>query len=340
MTLWWGDLDVRARGLSTRLLKRPRLEALAHARDFAALSSELIRHGFAVPEPDLGISAPSLERTVRRTMAERMAVLSRWSGKRSSILAVLFEEDEVRSLRNILRGVLAGAPIEDRLIGCIPTPGLPERALQELAVLPSVGNVGALLVAWNHPYGSAILPEATASHPSLFQLELALQRRFADRALAAARRAGRELEDYVRMQIDLQNAASSLALATQDPGTPLDKCFVPGGRRVTFEVFLHAATAQTPEQARTVVARAFGNTSMESVFLTESGDLGALERTLLTARIIELERAARRHPLGIAPVLAYVSRLRAETVDLERIVWGVALAVPPDLLCSQLVTPS
>jgi vacuolar-type H+-ATPase subunit C/Vma6 len=43
-------------------------------------------------------------------------------------------------------------------------------------------------------------------------------------------------------------------------------------------------------------------------------------------------------PLGPAPLLAYALRLRAEMIDLRRIIWGVALAVPRAALTRDLVT--
>ncbi len=46
------------------------------------------------------------------------------------------------------------------------------------------------------------------------------------------------------------------------------------------------------------------------------------------ALIAEYRTMARAEPLGLAPVLLYVLRLRAEHRALQRILWQLALGVP------------
>ena len=59
---------------------------------------------------------------------------------------------------------------------------------------------------------------------------------------------------------------------------------------------------------------------------------------MLRARIRQLTRVTRTAPLGPAPLLAYALRLRAEMVDVQRIIWGRALGVSPDALVGELVS--
>lgn len=321
----WGDLDVRARGLGTRLLGRARLEALARAGDLSSLALELERAGYERITP--------IERAVRRTVAAHMRTLERWAGDRARALAVVFEEQDVRDLRALFRGALAGAPAESRHAATIPTASLPERALGELARLGTAGEIATVLLLIRHPYASAIASEARREAPRVFVLETLLYRRFAERALAGAR--DRALGDFVEETIDVQNALAAIELAHQGEGTEPRDCFVEGGARVRWPDFEAASKSDAIGAARGLAAR-FGKGELATAL---SRAPAALDDAVLAAKITEQARAARRDPLGPAALLHYVHRLRAEAADVRRIAAGVALGAPADVLISQLVTP-
>ena len=142
----WEDLATRARGLATHLLGRADLDGLARAESLDALADVLRARGFL---PAGGPATPgALELAVRRMAGARLAVLAAWGHARNTLLAVVFEDEDRRSLRALLRGAVRAAPPEERLAGLIPTPGLPERALAELAGQPTPGAIAALLTAW------------------------------------------------------------------------------------------------------------------------------------------------------------------------------------------------
>lgn len=335
MTVRWEDLDARARGLATHLLGPIELAALAQAPDLSAVGDALRRDGYPVAEGER--SPEALELAVRRLAAARLGVLARWSGSRTAALSILFEDEDRRSLRAILRGAVQGVPAEDRLAGLVPTSSLPERALRELARQDRPGAVASLLVAWGNPYGPALLPVASAEHPDLFTLELRLNATFAARATRAAR-GTRLLEACVREMIDIENAYAALVLASEGKDVTAGDTFLPGGERVSLQAFQFAAAATTVPEAGRRLARAFSGSPLEPLFERYAGDPGELEDAVLRQRIRELVPATRAEPLGPAPLLAYALRVRAEVVDLRRIIWGVALGTPPALLASELVT--
>jgi len=320
----WGDLAVRARGIGTRLLGRDRLEALAHAQDLQSLALELERAGYERITP--------IERAVRRRIAAHTHTLERWAGDRARALAVVFEEQDVRDLRALLRGALAGAPAELRHAATIPTASLPERALGELAHLGTAGEIATVLVLFRHPYADAIASEAYREVPRAFVLETLLYRRFAERALAGAR--DRALRDFVEETIDVQNALAAIELARQGEGTDPRDCFVEGGARVGWRNFETASKVDVREAVRELAVR-FGKSELA---IALSRTPAALDDAVLAARIAEHARVARLDPVGPAPVLHYVLRLRAEAADVRRIAAGVALGAPADVLISQLVT--
>jgi len=334
VTVRWEDLNARARGLATHLLSGPQVTMLAQAPDAAALGEALRHYGYPLEE---GAASPAvLELALRRMAADRLRLLARWCGPRAGVLAVLFEDEDRRSLRALLRGTLQHAPAELRVAGLIPTPTLPERALRELADQATPAAVAALLTAWRNPYGSAILAAASAAQPDLLTLELLINRTFATRASHAARGAGL-LADYVRETVDLENAYTALVLAEEGRDVSPRETFLAGGRHLSQAAFEAACAAGSAAGAGRHIAAAFVNTHFGPVFARPSGDAG-LETAVLRARIHSLVRAGRVHPLGPAPLLTYALRLRAETLDVQRIIWGVALQAPRAGLGRDMVT--
>ena len=333
MRAGWGDLNARARGLGTHLLDRVQLDRLARAADAASLAAELRRAGFSLPEDETAAPA-ALDLAVRRVAATQLRLLARWCGPRADLLTVVYEDEDRRSLRAILRGAAQQAPAETRLSGLIPTPDLPERALWELARQPDAAAVATLLAAWKHPYGPALLRAATAgAEPDVLRLEIAVNRLYAERAVAGARRTGRGgvLAAYVADQIDLENAWSALVLAGANRELLPTDAFLPGGRRVTPAAFELAVDAVDAAAAARRLTLAFAGSPLAAVFRaveTGDADLAGVEEAALRIQVRRMAAEQRRAPLGPAPVLAYALRLRLQVIDLRRVIWGVALGAP------------
>jgi vacuolar-type H+-ATPase subunit C/Vma6 len=334
----WDDLNARARGLATHLLGRSTLESLAHGPDLPSVAAELERRGYQIEESARN-SGPGLELAARRMAARRLRILMRWAGSRTESLAVLFEDEDRRSISAMVRGAVQRAAAELRLSGLIPTPALPERALEELSRQPTPGAVAALLSAWHHPLAPALLPGATRPEPDLLQLEVALNRTFAERALKAARRTGRRsiLTRYVQRVIDLENAYTALVLS-EEKDARLAEHWVQGGRDVTATLAERAVATGTVAAASRTLAEAFAGTRLRDVFAEPDANPAGLELAVLHALIAELRGQARTDPASPAFLLGYALRLRAEVLDLRRVVWGLSLGAPVPLLLEGLVT--
>jgi vacuolar-type H+-ATPase subunit C/Vma6 len=331
MSPTWEDLNARARGLGTHLLSPARIAMLAGSADLRALADAMRTSGFALAE-DGEPSAEDLELAVRRFADGALRTLERWYGGRADALAVVLEDLDRRSLRAMLHGAAQGAAAPLRLAGAVPTPSLPERALAELARQPTVSAFAALLTAWKHPYGSALLPEAASPHPDLFRLELALNRTWAARAVRSARRAGRTgpLVAFVRLTIDVENALTALVFAAAGrTETPKDG-FLPGGLRLPIDAFERAVATGDAQACAVRLAAAFGKTPLAAALRDGAHDVAALEASLLEAQIAMLRDDQRRRPLEPGSVLLFVLRLRAQVNDLRRIIWGLALSAPDD----------
>lgn len=323
----WEDLATRARGLASRLLSRADLDALASVADFGELASMLRTRGFLLPD---GVAtADGIELAVRRTAAARLRLLARWAGGRSPLLAVIFEDEDRRSLRAIIRGAVQGAPPDLRLAGLIPTPALPERALAVLAAQPTPRAVAALLTAWGNAYGAAVLEQTAGTQPDLLAIEYRLNRVFAARALHGARlaRSG-TLLNYAREVIDLENASAALVLAGREREPPANAAFIEGGRYVSLALFLESVAAGTAAAAGRRLATALRPAGLGLAFDRWADDSAVIEHRLLLYRVTAWRAAERRDPASPASIFGFVLRLRAEALELQRLIWGVALGAP------------
>lgn len=330
----WGDLVARSRGLATHLLSRDAFaRLLRHGGDPVGLAEALARH------PDYraagGAGEPAgIEAWARAVAGRRLALLARWAGPRAGVLAVVFEDEDRRSVRQLLRGAAQGAAPGRRLTGLIPTPLLPAGALEELAALDSARAVAGLLAVWGNPYAAGLLPAVAGPTPDLFRAEAAVALTFGRRASRGAGRGGRTLRRHVARLIDAENAWTVLALGGGELDRPeREALFVPGGEVLTRARFEEAAAA--------------GDGALARLLDWTSGDV-ALQRSLeaaparregawLSARLTELAHIARLEPLGPAPVLRYALAVRAEVMNLGMIAWAAALGAPADTLERRLV---
>lgn len=325
MTRRWDAINARARGLQVHLCAAHDFERLAAAPDLPALADALRAAGFPVTDADR-FSPSALELAVRRRAGTQLSVLSRWAGPRLDALALLFDDEERLSIRAMLRGAAAGAPASERLAGTLPTRALPERALEELARQPGPRAVVALLSAWRHPAAPSLVAALGSGEADLYRLELALGRHYAARATRLAR--GRSLREFARETIDVDNALAALALAERPADVTPKDVFLPDGNRVTIGAFEEAIATRTAAGAAHRLARALGPSPLAHALERSGGDVGVAHSALLRARLAAQRQAARREPLGPAPLLAFVLGLRTEVGELRQLIWGTALGAP------------
>ena len=87
------------------------------------------------------------------------------------------------------------------------------------------------------------------------------------------------------------------------------------------------------------LAAAFGSDPVAHAFTRAADDPAApaaIEEALLRQRIAVLAATVRQNPAGPASVLHYVLRLRAEVLDLRRVIWGVMLRAPRAAIAAAL----
>jgi vacuolar-type H+-ATPase subunit C/Vma6 len=214
---------------------------------------------------------------------------------------------------------------------------LSERALGVLAAQPTIADVVRMLVLWNHPFGAPLVDAVAGTRPSLFQVEVALQRAFAGRALASASKAGRHLVDYARQVVDVMNVWSALLHFPERDPTIVDLTFIDGGTFVDREVFRDLLALESFIEVRERLVHVLRGSALANAVTGEPGEMANLETAVLRAQVEEQRRAARTDPEGTAPLISFALALRAEMLNLRRTIWGVALETPAALIEAEMV---
>jgi vacuolar-type H+-ATPase subunit C/Vma6 len=194
-----------------------------------------------------------------------------------------------------------------------------------------------MLALWNHPLGIPLVAAASGPHPSLFEIEVELQRAFARRASARAHQGGSQLVEYVEQVVDVMNTWSALLHFVERDPAIVDMTFVEGGRWISRDVFHKLMTLETRPQVEKRLAWELRKSALGNAFQGEIEDLAQLEGTMLRAQIDWQNRAVRVDPSGAAPIIGFAIELRAEVVNLRRIIWGVALEAPAALIQAEMV---
>lgn len=332
MTVRWEALIARCRGLASHLVSRDATLEMARATTMPALAAHLERAGMPVASDELD-QPRSLERAVRASVGRELARLARWldDAMPPECAAPLLDDEEVRSLRALLRGAAAGAPAEARLAGLVPTPTLPSRVLELLAREPRVAGVVATLRVLAHPYGAelgAVIDPV--AEPDLARLEQALLARYAARVSAAAAHGDAALARWCADSIDDANLISALALARERAEGRWADAHLAGGRRIDrlgFERVVRAGE-HAPLVASGLVAAAEPELAR---LLRESGaDLPGLDDRLTRLRLGASRRRARLSPIGADTVRGFLLALRLQARSLSGLVWSVAMGAPPE----------
>ncbi len=322
----WGDLVVRARGLSSHLLLPAQLASLSEKASLGAFAAQLASMQVcpAAPAGD-PLDEHGIELALRRRASDQLGLLARWAGERIDLLAPIFDDEDRRTLRALLRGAVGGVPPEIRLRALIATPALPLRALEQLAHAGDISTIAACLRTWRHPFATALESEARKQHPDLLQLEISLARTFAERGVKAGG-VDAAMALHVARTIDLSNLMSALVLASAPSELSPDAIFLDGGSLLTRADLLFAETSRSSDSLAARLAVRVRGTPLAAAL--SPGERSVADAAL-DAQLLELRRFSVRAPLGLAPVILFALRLRAELRALLRILWRLALGIPP-----------
>lgn len=310
----WEAAVARGRGLATHLVSRDTLLRAAEAGSWTGAARTLVTAGFPAIERDLA-SRADFDRAAGRIAAARMELLGRWLGNRRGALAVIYEDENRRSIRRLLRGAAEGTSRETRLRGLTPTPELPERVLVRLASAASPERLIDMLVHAGHPAGRVLAtargPRRAPQAPGLWRSELELDRLFATRVTRAARRAGAPVRRFTALLIDVENAWSVLSASHWGDDVTPEEVFLEGGKALDRDAFLTLARLPESGDGRwRGLARQFASTPLGRLFADPRA--AALLEDQVAVALVAWQRAeARKNPLSAAAVLDVLLRIQA-----------------------------
>ncbi|MFW5947792.1 MAG: V-type ATPase subunit, partial [Gemmatimonadota bacterium] len=274
-------------------------------------------------------AVPGMDRALREREAYVLDLLLRRSREDLHRLAALWAEDELRTLRVLIRGAAAGVPSERRLAGLSPPPGWDRSTLSEAARADGPRGVADALEAAGHPAAGGLRAALeSGAGADLIRLEAAAARAVLDRALRPARRVDPGLRALAADAVDLANAWTALLAPGWREEAEAEDLFLEGGRHLDSAAFRAAAAEDDAERRRLRVAEALSDGPLGGPFADLAVPTGALERAVLRSRARAAARAALAAPLTAAPVIAFRLRLRAATVALRRIARGIGLGAP------------
>lgn len=332
-------LVARAHGIETHLLARETLETLADSDDVVSLSHRMSRlHAMIDP-----ITAPrdvfAIERAIVNTARRHLATLRRWADRAPNALDVFTAYQDRRSLRALLRGAAAGAPVERRVASLLPTPSLPHDTLTSLARCATPTDVVRRLVDLGYDDATRLLAIVSGSSTDLLSVEIVLLRAFAERVARTAARGDDVLRGFVESVIDVANAQHALLLAGEPRELKAGELFVRGGRWLSATAFVAVAAAPSAEAATAALAASVARSPLSSWLPVVTGALAHLDRAFLAGSLVQLTRAMRLDPLSSAAVLRVLLLIEAQSRDLRALAWGAALGAPVGMRRQQLVTP-
>ncbi|MFW6083886.1 MAG: V-type ATPase subunit [Gemmatimonadota bacterium] len=325
-------MNARAKGLAGHLLDEAAWRRVRTTPDLFTLCRELTRLGYPI-EP--GAGPRSAERTVEAVRQRRQAQILRWLGPRSRQLRFLLEAEDRRAIRTLLRGAAAGLPPEERRAAVPPACGLSERMVERVVRVATPEECLSELADLDQPLAAEALDEHPRlltdwpEAPTLLGLELALVRAWAVRAVEGGKRGGPQLNRLLSLTLDLQNAWTALVLVSEPTPAP-EVLFVEGGTALPLDVFRRTLEADEAPAVREILAGALPAPTSEP-FADASVSLDRLERVALVVTLREQDEEALHEPLGPAPLLAFLLRLRLESRDLRGLLWARALGAPLEL---------
>jgi vacuolar-type H+-ATPase subunit C/Vma6 len=195
-----------------------------------------------------------------------------------------------------------------------------------------------VLLAHGYEDASRLLVRPGHGPADLLPAEGALLGNFARRARRAVAAGDRILQEFVREVIDVGNVTNALLIAADPKDVDPAEVMVEGGRWLTRDAFIAAASAEGHDAAVATLVTALAPSPLAGI-VTVRAQIAAVELSWFETSLRRLQRAARLDPLSTAPVLRVLLLVDAEARDVRTLAWGTALDAPPALRVRHLVTP-
>jgi V/A-type H+-transporting ATPase subunit C len=329
--------NARIRGMKSRLLPAPILEALINRPDLASLITELEKTAYREELEKAGLQyegITQIEVALRKDLAYRFRKIQKLfqSEENGVHLKLILDRWDVQNIKTILRGKNTHA-LPDEILSClIPAGELDEAALIELSRQPDVKAVIDLLATWRVEYYIPLIGhfKEFMEKRDMAVLEYALDKFYYEHALAVVKKGesddDRIIREFLITEIDVTNLKTILKVIwdKMEPGEA-EQFLIKGSVRFGKDKLSSLMRTGTLESA----IRQLKDTPFH--FLSN-----VPEKYVSTGKISEFEKELDRHlvkkgirhflgdPLSIAMGLGYVWAKVNEVTNIRIIARGKA----------------
>ena len=181
------------------------------------------------------------------------------------------------------------------------------------------------LVLLRHPDAARLSALTAHAQPALLDLERVLVAGFAERSLAAARAADRNLREAVRARIDVCNVEMALAVASGPRDVKPETLFTAGGVALPLARFVEACRAPSAVEAAQHLEGSLAGHPLQAVVRSAGGNPARLESACPRPRAGRAASGRQARPPRQRALVLFLLRLQAQSSDLRRLAWGAAL---------------
>ncbi|MDF0664773.1 MAG: V-type ATPase subunit [Nitrospira sp.] len=350
--------NARIRAMEGRLLNRGEYESLLGCASFdglvEVLKSSRYAHPLALALTGYDPTRPAetvvrIDEVLRRNLTQNLTALRRFFSDRSGeLINELFLRWDVYSLKTVLRGKQAGAPVEEVLAATLPVGELDDIALGELARAPTMQAMAHLLETWRHPLAHPVRTglNLLGATDSLEPLEHELNRftvAHTSRLAADGDDDDRAVRDYLLFLGDKANLLTGLrCLAERTALSPFEagRHFLKAGGRFTRTHYEAIVNARDTRDGLAWLAGTPYSWLADAFSTFSDGEpisLPLVERKLDLVGLRKAVGLSRPDPLGIGPAILYIEQTTNQVRNIRMILRGKALGMQNDQIEEWLI---
>ncbi|MDP2300392.1 MAG: ATP synthase A1 subunit C [Coriobacteriia bacterium] len=345
----YGYSNARIRGMRSRLLKQAFFDDLMMAPDIGAVIHKIMDTEYGPDMEDRilhGRTAAQVDEALKDNMVRTFArVMSVSNDEARRLLTTLLGRWDLFNIKTIIRGKHMSFPDEVIIDSLITVGQLTQVDAEELAKQESVKSVVDTLATWGLPFAvplREVLPDYN-ENADLSVLELALDRYYyewAVKRLKGRRANSRLARTFLSIQVDTLNLLTCLRLLSSDlPPEDVLRFFLPGGDRVTEELFASLSAMSDVDEVFQRLKRTPFGSILEQVAITyiEKGSISVFERALEDYLFRKAFATSKGDPLGIGISISYLWAKANEVTNMRIVVKGIAVGMPVERMREELI---
>lgn len=318
MTMDYGYINARIRGMKSRLLSHRALDDLIMKPDLESLIADLENSPYRediIEAKGRSSGIVCIESALRQNFIRtfrKIQEIAAQEKEAKQYIAIFLHRWDVQNIKTILRGKNIHTTNEEILDCLVPAGELDEVTLKELLKQPDVKAVIDLLATWQIPYARPLtdsFPEY-AKTKDLSIIECALDRFYYANALAAVKAPtynNNLIRDLLALEVDVVNARTVLRMV-RDHVDPADtqRYLIGGGTEFDEKKLNHFLSLPTiGDVVKGLAARQYHFLTRVPESAIRTQKISIIEKELERFLIQEGVGAFLLDPLSVAPVIGY-----------------------------------